>query len=107
MDVYTVNVSSLNKSFEMDINVIKVEKPQLMTLKKPGYKSLLGRHPHLEGVVMDDNDTKTNLPVHLILGISECTRIKYSRTAAHRWRMGSSGYTHQAGMDYYLTWAGV
>ena len=24
---------------------------------------------------MDDNDTKTNLPVHLILGISECTRI--------------------------------
>jgi hypothetical protein len=75
MDVYTVNVSSLNKSFEMDINVSKVEKPQLMTLKNPGYKSLLGRHPHLEGVVMDDNDTKTNLPVHLILGISECTRI--------------------------------
>ena len=67
MDGYTVNVSSLNKSFEMDINVSKVEKPQLMTLKNPGYKSLLGRHPHLEGVVMDDNDTKTNLPVRLIL----------------------------------------
>ena len=75
MNVYTVNVSSLNKSFEMDINVSKVEKPQLMTLKNPGYKNLLGRHPHLEGVVMDDNDNKTNLPVHLILGISECTRI--------------------------------
>ena len=35
MDVYTVNVSSLNNTFEMDINVSKVEKPQLMTLKNP------------------------------------------------------------------------
>ncbi len=75
MDVYNINVGSLSTTFAMDINVTKVEKSQLMTLKNPGYKTLLERHPHLEGVVMDDKDEKTNLPVHLILGISECTRI--------------------------------
>ena len=46
-----------------------------MTLKNSGYKSLLERHLHLEGVVMDDEDDKTDLPVDLTLGISECTRI--------------------------------
>ena len=74
MAIYNINVSSLNKTFPVDINVNKVENPQLMTLKNPGYKSLLEKYPHLEGVVMDDKDDKINLPVHLILGISECTR---------------------------------
>jgi hypothetical protein len=47
MDVYTVNVSSLNKSFEMDINVSKVEKPQLMTLKNPVNKRASWEDTHI------------------------------------------------------------
>ena len=75
MDIYNINISSLNKTSGIDVNVSKVEKPQLMTLKNPGYNSHLERQPHLEGVVMDDEDDKTDLPVHLILDVSECTRI--------------------------------
>lgn len=59
----------------MDADVTKVEKPQLMMLKNPHYKNLLAKYPHLKGVTMDDADDKARLPVHLILGNSECPRI--------------------------------
>ena len=70
-----MQINKSNTTFATDVNVSKVERPQLMTLKNPGYKRLLERHPHLERVVMDDEDDKNDLPVHLILGISQCTRI--------------------------------
>lgn len=59
----------------MEADVTKVEKPQLMMLKNPHYKKLLAKYPHLKGVTMDDAEDKARLPVHLIIGNSECPRI--------------------------------
>ena len=42
---------------------------------------------HLKGVSMDDTDNKANLPIHLILGASEYTRIK----TKHVLRIGEPG----------------
>ena len=52
MDIYNINISSRDKS--LNINVTEVEKPQPMNL---------------------GNLATRVLPVHLIVGISECTRI--------------------------------
>ena len=54
----------------------KVEKPQLVTLDNPNYSDLKAKYSHLEGVHMDDDDTKSSLPVHLVLGASDYARIK-------------------------------
>ena len=42
---------------------------------------------HLKGVSMDDTDSKANLPIHMILGPSEYTRIK----TKHVLQMGEAG----------------
>ena len=55
--------------------VTKVEKPHLMLIDNPRYKKLVEKHPHLKGVSIDDSDERPRLPVHLILGNSECPRI--------------------------------
>ena len=52
----------------------------LLTLDNPQYLDLLTQYSHLKGVVMDDTDTKQELPVHLILGTSEYTKIKTKTT---------------------------
>ena len=55
-------------------------KPKLVTLGNPRYEELKAKYPHLEGVYTDD-DTKSFLPVHLVLGVSDYARIK-TKTAA-------------------------
>ena len=52
----------------------------LLNLTSPGYKDMVTRCDHLKGIVIDDVDAKRELPVHLILGISEYARIKMETT---------------------------
>ena len=78
MEVYRIKIKSATGDFEMEEDVTKVDKPQLMTVENPRYKSLLEKHPHLKGVIMNDTDHKPRLSVHLILGNSECPRISTS-----------------------------
>ena len=73
---YTVKVANVDGRFEMTTKVSKVDKGVLLTIPNPNYEELISKYPHLEGVVMDDNDKKSELPIHLILGASEYSRIK-------------------------------
>ena len=76
VEIFDVNVQSLKGDYSIDINVSKVDKPELMTLQNPRYKDLKQRYPHLNGVELNDSDTKAQLPVHLVLGASEYAKIK-------------------------------
>ena len=71
-----VKVASLEGDFRLTVEVTRVGKPTLLELENPKYREMLDRYSHLKGVKMLDEDTKTMLPVHLILGASEFTRIK-------------------------------
>ena len=43
----------------------KVDKSELVLLDNPKYPDLIHHYQHLKDVVMEDNDTKDKLPVHL------------------------------------------
>ena len=75
MEVYRVKLNTVRGNFEMEVEVTKVEKPHLIMIDNPRYKKLVEKHPHLKGVIMDDNDERPRLPVHIILGHRECPRI--------------------------------
>ena len=76
VELYDVNVKSVNRDFSLNISVSKVDKPELTVLPNPNYEELKTKYKHLEGVRMDDNDTRLLLPVHLVMGASECAKIK-------------------------------
>ena len=76
IEQYDVKISGIRGTFEMATTVSKVDKGVLLSVPNPGYAEKLNKYPHLEGVVMDDVDTKSELPIHLILGASEYSRIK-------------------------------
>ena len=56
-------------------------------MPNPRYAEKINQYTHLEGVVMDDGDTKSELPIHMILGASEYSRIKTDT----RPRIGKTG----------------
>ena len=76
MEIFDAKISSIDGNFELDAKLTKVSKRELLTINNPEYDVLIARYQHLNAVRMDDNDTKDKLPIHVILGISEYTRIK-------------------------------
>ena len=60
----------------MKTTVSKVDKGVLLSIPNPQYNDKIKMFPHPAGVMMDDEDTKPELHMHLILGASEYSRIK-------------------------------
>ena len=73
---YDVKISSIVGDFNMAASVIKVDRSVLLTIPDPRYADKINQYPHLQGVFMNDGDKKPELPIHLILGASEYSRIK-------------------------------
>ena len=76
MDIYNTNISNLNNSFHMDIEMNKVDKDVLVTIEYPNYDIILREYPHLKGAKMNDHDQKRQLPIHMVLGASDYSKIK-------------------------------
>jgi hypothetical protein len=58
-----------------------------LTLDNPKYKEIIANYSHLEGVIMPDKDEKERLPMHLILGTGDYSKIK----TPSKPRVGSPG----------------
>ena len=79
VEIYNVKVKSIECDFTMNVNVTKVDKPQLMHLDNPNYETLLKNHSHLNGIQINDVDVKPHLAVHVVLGASDYAAIKTNR----------------------------
>jgi len=86
MQVYDVQIESLNKDFTLD-EITKIAENKLLQLENPRYKEILGKYSHLKEVDMDDYDDKDLLPVHIILGANEYAKIRTNENL----RVGQTG----------------
>ena len=78
MELYDVKITSLDENHKMSVQLTKVDKGELLSISNPGYEQLIKRYQHLQPVKMDDQDTKNQLPIHLVLGSGEFVRIQTS-----------------------------
>ena len=76
LETYQTVVESVDGEFNMRVDLIKVNKSELMSIENPHYKTLIDTYPHLEGVYIHDDDMKSQLPVRVVLGGGEYARIK-------------------------------
>ena len=76
VEVYSFEVSNTQGTFNLRVDVTKVEKRELPSLPNPKYKEIISKFEHLKGVVIEDTDEKEELPVHMIIGTSEFSKIK-------------------------------
>ena len=78
LDIFHIEIKSTSEDFSLEADVTKIEKHELLTLSNPRYNQILEKYQHLNGVVFNDKDSKEQLPIHLILGVGECAKIKTS-----------------------------
>ncbi|XP_068720014.1 uncharacterized protein [Montipora capricornis] len=87
MQVFGVVIGSVQDEFKLEVDITKVNKRELLVLENPRYKELLEANSDLNGVRMDDDDTKDRLPVHIILGANDFAKIR----TGERLRVGRRG----------------
>lgn len=76
--IYSAPLGAVNEKFNMNIELTKVYKPQLLTIDNPNYATLLSKCSHLKGVNIDGYDSRPQIPIHVVLGASEYATIKTS-----------------------------
>ena len=78
IEIYNVEVESLNESFSLILDVSKVDRGELLTVPNPKYEEMIRRFAHLRGVHMEEKSEKDELPIHVIIGASDYSKIKTS-----------------------------
>ena len=87
VSIYKLDLTNMDGSFQMDVEASKVEKKELLTLPNAHYKDLIQKYKHLRGIQMIDEDPREELPIHVILGTGEASRVK----TTNRPRVGEIG----------------
>ena len=76
IETYELQVEDVERTFHLEVEASKVEKEVLLTLPNPKYSKLIERYEQLRGIVMNDDDKKDELPIHVILGAGAFCSIK-------------------------------
>ncbi|PFX23750.1 hypothetical protein AWC38_SpisGene11665 [Stylophora pistillata] len=91
VEIYSATLAAVNGSFDSNIELKKVHEPQLLTLDNLNYATLLSKYSNLKRVKIEDNDTRPQIPIHVVLGASEYTTIK-TRTRQRVWKLEQNGH---------------
>ena len=65
-----------NGNNTISLRVTRVDHAELWSVENPDYNKTISKYRHLKGVIMEDIDTKSLLPVHVFLGASDYAKIK-------------------------------
>ena len=76
METYAVKISDTQERFTLPLCATKIEQRELLSLKNFNYPEMLKRNLHLKGLQMEETDSKKILPIHVILGANEYTKLK-------------------------------
>ena len=69
--VYSVEIKNINNEFNFKTEISKLEKSLSLELPNPNYREIQNNYQHLRDIKLNDYDTKSELPIHMSLGISD------------------------------------
>ena len=75
-ETYNAQVCDTKGNNTISLRVTRVDHAELLSVENPDYKKIISKYRHLKGVIMEDIDTKSLLPVHVFLGPSDYAKIK-------------------------------
>ena len=85
--IYDLQIRDTNHEFTLKIELNKVEKEVLLEIHKPNYSEMQKKYAHLSDIIITDHHTKKDLPVQVILGAVDYSKIKTQERA----RVGQPG----------------
>ena len=75
-EIYQFKIGDINQEFKIGIEINKLEKEVLQELPNPNYPDIQKSYNHLKDIIINDTDTKNDLPVHVILGTGDYRKLR-------------------------------
>ena len=91
INIYNFKTENLQSNFEFKTKLNPVDKDVLWTVPNPNFKGVLSDYPHLE----DGRISKAFLPIHVILGTSDFTRLKKHQNQNQRITKNSAFHNYE------------
>ena len=101
-EIYEVQMTHIDGNFTINAEVSNFNKPKLISLLNPCYKDVIQKYSHLKGIQMNDNNEKTELPIHVIIGTSKYAQIKTKDNIRIENRGETIAKYQQLGRELYL-----
>ena len=76
IEIFDITIQDVSSNFNFTTEVSKVERETLINIPNPKYDEMIKQFQHLKDIKMKDTDTKSSLPIHVILNASEYSKIK-------------------------------
>ena len=76
LEIYKVKIQSVGSDYELETNLTKINKGELLFVDNPQYANLIEKYKHLRQVKMHETETKKSLPIYVVLGSGEYARVK-------------------------------
>ena len=76
IEIFDITIQDVSSNFNFTTEVSKVERETLINIPNPKYDEIIKQFQHLKDIKMNDTDTKSSLPIHVILNASEYSKIK-------------------------------
>ena len=76
LEIYNVKIQAIDSDYELETNLTKVNKGELVFVDNPQYANLRKKYDHLKEVKVHETETKRSLPIHVVLGSGEYARVK-------------------------------
>ena len=76
VEIFDVTIENIEGNFELKTQLNNVEKDTLLSLPNPNYLEIISHYPHLNDIKLNNIVKKKELPVHVILGVSDYAKIK-------------------------------
>ena len=74
--LYELQIRDTNHEFPFKIESSTVEKEILLETPNLNYSEMQKKYAHMSDKIITDHDIKKDLPIHVILGAGDCTKIK-------------------------------
>ena len=75
-EIYQFEIGDTKQAFKISIEKNKLEKDVLLELPNPNYPDIQKSYNHLKDIIINDTDTKNDLPVHVILGTGDYRKLR-------------------------------
>ena len=76
LETCKTSISLVSGDFKMDVNLVKINKEELLSIDNPRYDDLIKKYTHLKGIEVVDHNSKSKLPIHVVLSAGEYARVK-------------------------------
>jgi hypothetical protein len=79
-----LSVEAVKGNFTLNVCATMIKRCELLLLDNPHNEKRIEAHQHLRDIQLEDHPTKKRLPVHVILGANEYTKIRMSQVRIGR-----------------------